>query len=116
MKTSLDELLNTFAEAAAGHHEALLQGNWRKANPLAKKVDRAFRRIIEFDDDGRKALLEMTSHPNLAVAGIAAVYSLKYDTRRALAVLRRISQEPGLIGFGAKQAIQRWEEGSWQLE
>jgi hypothetical protein len=58
----------------------------------------------------------MTESPNLAVAEMAAVYSLKYDPLRALAALRRISQEPGLIGFGARQAIQRWEEGSWQLE
>lgn len=116
MKRTLDEYLEVFVDAAAQHYEATLEGNWRKTNRCARKVDTAFRHIIEFGNEGRESLLALTDNANLAVAKMAAVYSLKYGTQQALATLRRISQEPGIMGFGAQQAILRWEEGAWQLE
>jgi hypothetical protein len=115
-KQTLQELLDTFVESVDGQQMAILQGDWRKGNSLAKRYDAAFRQIIKYGEEGRDALLALTDHPKLAVAEMAAVYSLKHDPERCLEVLRKISNEPGLIGFGAKQAIQRWEEGSWQLE
>ncbi|NJM39409.1 MAG: hypothetical protein HC853_00885 [Anaerolineae bacterium] len=115
-KKTLQEHLDDFQTAVIGQREALLKGDWRTGNPLAKKYDAAFRKIIEYGEEGRNALLALTEHPNVSVAEMAAVYSLKYNPEQCLNVLRRLSSEPGLIGFGAQQAIQRWEEGSWQLE
>jgi hypothetical protein len=115
-KKSIQELIDVFVAAVIGQHEALANGDWRTGNPLAKKYDAAFRKIIEHGDEGRNALLALIEHPNVAVAEMSAVYSLKYSPDQCLKVLRQLSREPGLVGFGAQQAIQRWEEGAWQLE
>jgi hypothetical protein len=116
MKRTLDEYLEVFVDATAQHYEATLEGNWRKTNCYAREFDTAFRHIIEFGNAGRESLPALTENANPAVAEMAAVYSMKYGTQQALATLRRISQEPGILGFGAQQAILRWEEGAWQLE
>jgi hypothetical protein len=59
-------------------------------------------------------LLELVDSADPAVAGMAAVYAIRMDTGRCLAALRRVAAEPGLLGFRAAMAIQRWESGEWE--
>jgi hypothetical protein len=112
----IDKLIEDFSTAARKHHEATMQGHWQETNRQARNISRAFHRITEAGDSARQALLAQVHNDDLAVASSAAVFSLKYDTERSLEALQRIAKEPGIIGFGAKQAILRWEEGEWQLE
>jgi len=49
------------------------------------------------------------------ISSMAAVYSLKYAPEESISVLTRIAKEPGLSGFEAEQAFQRWKEGAWDL-
>ena len=109
-------LIADFVVATEKYHEATKQGNWQEVNKYAKHISRQFREIVETGDVARQALLEEVDNGDLGVASMAAAYSLKYATERSLAALRRIAKEPGIIGFGAKQALMRWEEGDWQLE
>ena len=40
--------------------------------------------------------------------------SIRLDTGRCLSALRWVAKEPGLLGFRASMAIQRWESGEWE--
>lgn len=109
-------LIADFVATTKKHHEATKQGHWQETNKYAKHISRIFREIAKIGDIARQALLEEVDNNDLVVASMAATYSLKYATERSLAALRRIAREPGVIGFGAQQALMRWEEGDWQLE
>ncbi len=112
----VDEAVSAFVEATKLHYQATLAGNYKITNKYAQIIDEAFRKIVAMGVEARQALLANVDDDDNAVASMAAVYSLKFNPERALDALRRIADKPGLIGFGAQQAIQRWEEGTWQLE
>lgn len=112
----INYLIDEFVHAAEEHYRATLAGNSKKTNAQAKRIHKIFQEIIKFGHDGRMALLVQIHNENAAVAIMAATYSLKFSSEESLAILRRISQQPGWLGFGAEQAIKRWEEGNWHLE
>jgi hypothetical protein len=72
-----------------------------------------YRSIICTGESGRQALLELVDDNDPVVAGMAAVYSIRYDSIRCLSTLERVAREPGLLGFRAQVAIERWESGEW---
>lgn len=110
----LTRLLRRFAVAAVAHHEALEAMDEERANAHAHVISGLHRSIIGEGETGREALLEMVDDPNPVVAGMAAVYSIRYNSLRCLAVLGRIALEPGLLGLRAGFAVERWESGEWQ--
>ena len=112
----IDKLIADFVEAARKHHEATMTGNWRETNKQANRIRKAFQGIKRFGEDARQALLAQTENQDPAVASMAATYSLKYSPQQAQTVLQRIAGEPGIIGFEARQALQRWKEGDWHLD
>ena len=115
-ESNIQKLVDVFADATHKHHEALMEGNSRKANKQAKRVADTFQAIITTGDMARQALLQLTKSEDMAVASTAATFSLKYATDESIAVLKRVAQRTDLLGFRAEQALKRWEEGSWHLE
>ena len=113
---TLERLIARFARAAANHHAALEKMDEEEANRQAIMIGRLFAGIVEHGAGGRMKLLALLSSDQPAVAGMAAVYSLRTATQVALPVLRRIAGEPGLLGFRASMAIERWERGEWELD
>jgi hypothetical protein len=111
----IDELIADFVMASKKQHEATMQGRWQEGNKYVRSISRSFRKIVQRGESAREALLAQIDNADLAVASMAAAYSLKYDTERSLAALQRIAKEPGIIGFSAKQTLMRWEEGDWHL-
>jgi hypothetical protein len=109
-------LIDKFSSSTNAHHEAISKGDWRTANKHAKQINKVFLEIVKIGEEARNALLTLTDDDNVAIAAMAAVYSLKYDTDKSLATLRCIAKESGLIGFEAEQAIQRWVNGEWHIE
>lgn len=112
----IHELVATFVDAAKKHHAATMRGEWRQTNAQAKRLDRAFRKIVEIGESARQALLVEIDNDDPWVATLVATYSLKYDPIRSQAALQRIAHEPGLVGSGARQSLKNWEEGTWHLE
>jgi carbamate kinase len=112
----IERRIENFVKAARAHYAATLAGDHEKVNAQAKSLQRAFQEIVALGDVGRDALLVKAENEEVAVAAMAAVYSLRHNTAKAIEILRHIAMQPGLIGFEAQQALQRWEEGSWQLE
>jgi len=112
----VEELIEKFTQAVKSHYMATLVGDWRNANKEAAKIRKTIKRLRSLGENAREALLAQTDSQDLAVSSMAAVYSLKYAPERSISVLTRIAKEPGLIGFEAEQALQRWNEGELNLE
>jgi hypothetical protein len=115
-ENQIDKLIAVFANAAKEHYAAIMRGDWREANKQAKRLSNAFHEITAIGERARREFLALVDSEDLAIATAAAVYSLKFNTERSKAALQRIATEPGMIGFRAQQALQRWDEGAWQLE
>ncbi len=109
----LARLLHRFAATASAHHLALEEMNEELASIYAQMIAGLYRSIIGTGEAGRQALLELVDDNDPVVAGMAAVYSIRYDSKRCLATLKRVSLVPGLLGFRALVAIDRWESGEW---
>jgi len=109
----LTRLLHRFAATAKAHHKAMEEMNEQRANTCAHMISGLHRSIIGTGESGKQALLELVGDTDLVVAGMAAVYSIRYDSKPCLATLRRVALEPGLLGFRAQTAIERWESGEW---
>jgi len=110
----LERLLKRFAVAARAHHEALEALDEERSEVQARMIAGLHGALVREGKQGEELLLNLVDSPDPIVAGMAAVYSIRLDTGRCLAALRRIAKEPGLLGFRAEVAIQRWESGEWE--
>lgn len=113
---TLQRLLKRFAAAAEAHATALETMDAASAERHVVMLDKLFAAIVHSSPAGREALLQLAEDYDGAAAGMAAVYSLRYRSERALAVLRRLAAKPGLLGFRASVAVERWEQGEWEAE
>jgi hypothetical protein len=109
----LARLLRRFAAAATAHHQAMEAMNEKGAATHARVISGLYGSIIGEGEAGRAALLALVDDANPVVAGMAAVYSIHYNSERCLAVLSRIALESGLLGFRAGAAVERWKRGEW---
>lgn len=112
----IHQLIDTFAEETRKHYDTTMKGDWKQTNKHAKRISSTFLAITEIGEEARNALLQLAKGEDEIVASMAATYSLKYATDEAKLVLNRIARRSDLLGFKAAQALQRWQEGAWQLE
>jgi oligoribonuclease (3'-5' exoribonuclease) len=110
----LTRLLQRFATAAKAHYQALETMDEERANTHAKMIAGLYQSIVASGEGSSQALLELVDNSDPVVAGMAAVYSIRCNSKRCLATLGRVALEPGLLGFRAQVAIERWENGEWQ--
>ncbi|MDD2338290.1 MAG: hypothetical protein PHD01_17170, partial [Geobacteraceae bacterium] len=89
--TKLTRLLQRFSITAAAHYQALEEMNEERANSHAHMLAGLHRSIIASGESGRQALLELVDDNDPVVAGMAAVYSIRYDSKRCLSTLRRVA-------------------------
>ena len=108
-------LVRRFAVAARAHHAALETFNESGANAHAHVIAGLFAAISATGEEGREALLVLVASPEPAVAGMAAIYSLRFRPDPCLAVLRRLAAGEGLLAFRAATALERWDAGEWEL-
>jgi hypothetical protein len=109
----LQLLLQRFARAAQAHHAALEALDAERAETQARMLAGLHEALVDSGEQGLDKLLELINNSDPAVAGMAAVYSLRRDCGQCLETLRRVAQEPGLLGFRAGIALERWESGEW---
>lgn len=106
-------LLQRFARAAQAHHAALEALDAERAETQARILAGLHESLVNSGEEGLEKLLELATSSDPVVAGMAAVYSLRRNSGQCLATLRRVAEEPGLLGFRAGVAIERWESGEW---
>ena len=112
----LQTLLKRFAIAAKNHCLAMEEMDEEKAHRHGIIIARLFEEIIGEGQSGREGLLALADSEDQAVAGMAAVYSMRYRPDRCIRVLERLSSEPGLLGFRASMALEHWQTGKWELD
>ena len=110
----LARLLNRFRTVAAAHQEALETMDEVRANTHAHMITGLYEAILREGPSGQAGLLALVNSDSPVAAGMAAVYSMDVDPEMCLAALRRVATEPGLLGFRASVAIERWEAGTWE--
>jgi hypothetical protein len=112
----LDKLARQFAEHVIAQNSAIRRGDARMGNRHAKGQLKCAHQLMRVGEEGTKELASLFNHQDPGVREMAAVFLLKRRTGEALALLSELSKLPGLVGFGAEQAIERWNEGTWDLE
>jgi hypothetical protein len=110
----MQRLLHRFALAAQAHHAALETLDAERAEAHARMLAGLHKALADTGEQGLEKLLELVDSSDPVVAGMAAVYSIRRDSRRCLSTLSRVATEPGLLGFRAAMAIERWESGEWE--
>lgn len=109
----MERLIDRFTRSARSHDQAMESLDEETANRQADILARLAASILAEGKEGEQKLEALSLSPEAAVAGMAAVYLLPYNPEHALSVLRRVAQEPTLLGFRAGCAIERWEKGEW---
>jgi hypothetical protein len=112
-KTRLDKQLQRFAIAAVAHYAALEAMDAEGAGQHARMTGALYEAIMAEGAAGKERFLSLLDHPDPVVAGMAAVYVITSETGPSLATLERLAREPGLLGFRAAAAIDRWRNGEW---
>jgi hypothetical protein len=115
-ENNLARLLQRFSHTALSHAAALDRLDAAAADRSAAILTRLFQAIIAHGIDGRERLLGLLDSDRPVVAGMAAVYSLRYNPGRCRPVLASLARQPGLLGFRAAAALDRWDNGEWDLD
>jgi hypothetical protein len=105
------KLIEWFVKAALRHAEAVDAMHEEAAAIQVESLDRFFSALHR--EDGMAQFFTLLEEPNPVIAGMAAVYALREAPERCRPVLVRLAQEPGLIGFRAQLALERWDAGEW---
>lgn len=113
VEARLQRLLHRFTLAARAHHAALEALDAERTESQARILAGLHETLVCAGEQGLKKLLELTDSSDPVIAGMAAVYSIRRDSRKCLETLHRLANEPGLLGFRAGMAIERWESGEW---
>lgn len=106
-------LLQRFARVAREHHAALEALDAERAETQARILAGLHKALAASGEAGVNGLLGLAAGSDPVVAGMAAVYLLPRNSGQGLETLRRVAEEPGLLGFRAGMAIERWESGEW---
>lgn len=110
----LARMVSRFAVAARAHQVAIDEMDDGRAAGHVKVLSGLFGAITVEGESGVGAFLALLDSSDDIVAGMAAVFALGIATDRSLAVLRRLAALEGLLGFRARCALERWENGEWQ--
>lgn len=107
----ITKLIEWFVKAALRHAEAIEALDEDQAAAEVVDLDRFYRTLLR--EDGLERFLLLLDHDDPRVAGMVAVYAVRRAPERCTAVLVRISKLPGMMGFRAQAALDRWEKGEW---
>jgi hypothetical protein len=109
------KLIEWFVKAALRHAEAIEAMREEIAALQVASLTKYYKALrVEEDAVWMPPFFLLLDHENPVVAGMAAVYALPQAPERCRPVLVRLANEPGLIGFRAQVALQRWDAGEWQ--
>ena len=102
--------VSALQQTVHGTQRIILQRN----NPLSCVPTR--KRLREFGDAGRDALVPLLSHARDDVRSAAASYLLRYRYEQARRVLEELARGKGRTAFEAGMLLKTWDEGTWELD
>jgi len=112
----IDKLIDRFIKETVLNYEALEKGDYKKGNKAIKIINKLFDELKDAGEEGREALLSLTDNEREEVRLMASVYSLKYNSKRSLATLKKLTKNSGILGLEAQQAIENYNSGNWGIE
>jgi len=106
----LDPRVSAYAESAAEHGRATIEGDSASANDAHDRLAAVYG---ELRDDGQQArLLPLLSHADVGVRAWAAAHALQFAPEQGEQVLEEIAATgQGILGFDARQTLSVWREG-----
>jgi hypothetical protein len=113
---NLNLLVKKFADSVMLQSEAMKRADAETGNKHARAYIAAFEALRSHGDAGREALTSLFEHENSDVRISAAAYLLRYCEDKARAVLEAEARGKGFQAFTAAQALERWEDGEWDLD
>ena len=105
------KLIDWFAKSAARHADAMENLQDEAAAVQVECLDRFYAALKR--EGGLERFLTLLDDEDPTVAGMAAVYAMREAPERCRAALVRIAELPGLMGFRAQAALERWDSGAW---
>ena len=113
---TVDQLVSDFALAVMAQADAMTF-DAETGNMHARRYAEAHQELCKvYGDAGREALTSLLQHEHPDVRRVSAAFLLRYAHDRARSVLEQEARGEGLHAFAAAQALQRWEEGTWELD
>lgn len=109
---NINELLEIYVEAAAGHGTATLDGNYRKANRHHDALAAVYRELRSRGTAAQRSLLGLLNHPNAGVRCWAAAHALEFAPDEGEPVLEALTKTPGIFALDAEMALQEWRKGA----
>jgi len=113
--TKIEKLVQEFGESVAAQTDVMRQ-DAKTGNKHAKRYLRAFQALRELGDEGRDALVPLMSEGRADVRAMAAAFLLRHRHEEAREVLEELASGEGFVAFAAGETLQRWREGTWQLD
>ena len=101
---------NEFAKAALQQHVEIEKGNSAGANRAFDTMKDLYRSMAD-DIERTTILVSLCKHPHAAVRSWAATPLLFFDPKTALATLKPLRREPGIIGFEVDMVLHEWRRG-----
>lgn len=105
------KLIEWFGKAAIRHAEAMANLQEEVAAAQVADLDRFYAVVLR--EGALDLFLALLDNEDERIAGMAAVYALRDEPARCREVLVRLSTFPGLMGFRAQTALERWDSGDW---
>ncbi len=114
--SKLGSLVDEFGDCVAAQSKCIEQGDATMGNKCAQRYLKAFRRLRSHGNAGRDALAALLNDPRADVRVMAAAFLLRHSEEKAKVVLSAEAEGSGLVAFGARQALERWNDGTWDLD
>ena len=112
-QASVPELAATYAEVAALHGQASIEGAHRIANAQYKNLTAAWRELRNRGEDGRAALTVLLQDSNPHVRLWAASHVLEFAPMDAEAELERLAHgPPSVVRLDAEMTLREWRAGN----
>lgn len=105
-----EEIKEKYIEAIRLYYSGTNEGNSRRTNKGAQKLDEYF--LIIKDTKMSSIFEELINHKNIAVQYKAATDLLVFDEKKALKKLKELEKDESIIGFEAKYTIKEWNNGN----
>ena len=108
------KLIEWFVKAALRHAAAMEAMQEQEAMVQVESMNRFYAAVKR--EGAVEEFLILIEHEDPLVSGMAAVYAIREEPQRCIETLKKLSKLPGLIGFRAQAAVDRWESGEWPKE
>lgn len=105
------KLIEWFRKAAIRHAEAMENMQEEICAAQVEDLGRFYAAVLR--EGALDLFLTLLNNEDVRVAGMAAVYAMREEPVRCREVLARLSALPGLAGFRAQAALERWDSGDW---